>query len=196
MSTINAALLAPCDRGLLEPQEETSPPAPLERHGGPGSFGSSGKSAAARRAVGGVTLASGDPIGDPERRRGATKAWPQEAREHGWTPTVRGASEEGEAIYARHGLDASATGDEVIHRNPGNGLIGYTARQLTQPTGQLDGTGAVLRPTREPRHLPFRTTSAAPPTGIARHRAESLPTAPGLSAPPRRDHRTSTAGQR
>ncbi|MER7203615.1 hypothetical protein CG723_05785 [Streptomyces sp. CB01635] len=73
-----------------------------------------GKAAVAYRVVGGVSLASGDPIGDPEAWPGAIDPWLMEAREHGWIPAVMGASEEAGTIYARHGLDALELGDEAI----------------------------------------------------------------------------------
>jgi lysyl-tRNA synthetase class 2 len=73
-----------------------------------------GKAAVAYRVVGGVSLASGDPIGDPEAWPGAIAPWLMEAREHGWIPAVMGASEEAGTIYARHGLDALELGDEAI----------------------------------------------------------------------------------
>lgn len=73
-----------------------------------------GKAAIAYRVIGGVSLASGDPIGDPEAWPGAIEPWLAEAREHGWTPAVMGASEEAGTIYARHGLDALELGDEAI----------------------------------------------------------------------------------
>ncbi|THC53950.1 phosphatidylglycerol lysyltransferase domain-containing protein [Streptomyces sp. A1499] len=73
-----------------------------------------GKAAVAYRVVGGVSLASGDPIGDPEAWPGAIEPWLAEAREHGWLPAVMGASEEAGTVYARHGLDALELGDEAI----------------------------------------------------------------------------------
>ncbi|MGO4760196.1 phosphatidylglycerol lysyltransferase domain-containing protein, partial [Streptomyces sp. 2MCAF27] len=99
----------------------------LERHGDRDSLGyfalrhdksviwsPTGKSAVTYRVVSGVSLASGDPIGDPEAWPGAIDRWLTEAREHGWTPAVIGASEEGGTVYARHGLDALELGDEAI----------------------------------------------------------------------------------
>ncbi|MFE3602729.1 phosphatidylglycerol lysyltransferase domain-containing protein [Streptomyces sp. NPDC059096] len=73
-----------------------------------------GKAAVAYRVVGGVSLASGDPIGDPEAWPGAITPWLAQAREHGWIPAVMGASEEAGTIYARHGLDALELGDEAL----------------------------------------------------------------------------------
>ena len=51
-----------------------------------------GKAAVTYRVVGGVSLASGDPIGDPEAWPGAIEPWLAEAREHGWIPAVMGAA--------------------------------------------------------------------------------------------------------
>jgi lysyl-tRNA synthetase class 2 len=73
-----------------------------------------GKAAVAYRVVGGVSLASGDPIGDPEAWPGAIEPWLAEARVHGWIPAVMGASEEAGTVYARHGLDALELGDEAL----------------------------------------------------------------------------------
>ncbi len=73
-----------------------------------------GKAAVAYRVVGGVSLASGDPLGDPEAWPGAIEPWLAEARAHGWMPAVMGASEEAGTVYTRHGLDALELGDEAV----------------------------------------------------------------------------------
>ncbi|MEV4329021.1 phosphatidylglycerol lysyltransferase domain-containing protein [Streptomyces sp. NPDC049597] len=99
----------------------------LERHGERDSLGyfalrrdksvvwsPTGKAAVAYRVVGGVSLASGDPIGDPEAWPGAIGPWLAEAREHGWIPAVIEAGEEAGTVYARHGMDALELGDEAI----------------------------------------------------------------------------------
>ncbi|MEU1629106.1 phosphatidylglycerol lysyltransferase domain-containing protein [Streptomyces sp. NPDC020096] len=190
-----AASRAPRGRGLLGPRDETSLRELLEQHGGRDSFGCSRMSAATHRAAGGVALASGDPIGDPEAWPGATEPWPEEAREHGWTPAVLGASEEGEAIYARHGLDALETGDKAIHRHSDNGLTEHTVMQFAQRAHQLDRADAKYRPVWKPRHPPSPTTGEPPRTSSANTRAEGFLTARGLTSLLRRRHRTSTAGQ-
>ncbi len=56
-------------------------------------FSPSGKAAVSYRMVGGVSLAAGDPLGDPEAWPGAIAAWLWEASTHGWLPAVLGASE-------------------------------------------------------------------------------------------------------
>ncbi len=77
-------------------------------------FSPSRKAAVSYRIVGGVSLAAGDPLGDPEAWTGAISAWLEEAAAHGWIVGVLGASEQGAEAYHRAGLDALELGDEAI----------------------------------------------------------------------------------
>ncbi|MDH2416486.1 phosphatidylglycerol lysyltransferase domain-containing protein [Nocardioides sp. CER19] len=77
-------------------------------------FSPSRKAAVSYRIVGGVSLAAGDPLGDPEAWPGAIAAWLQEADSYGWRPAVLGASEQGAEAYYRAGLDALELGDEAV----------------------------------------------------------------------------------
>ncbi|MEV6740586.1 phosphatidylglycerol lysyltransferase domain-containing protein [Streptomyces sp. NPDC051104] len=101
----------------------------------------SGKAAIAYRVVGGVTLASGDPIGDPEAWPGAIEVWLEEARRHAWTPAVMGASEEAGTIYARHGLDALELGDEAIVEVADFSLEGRAMRVVRQAHNRVRRAG-------------------------------------------------------
>jgi lysyl-tRNA synthetase class 2 len=101
----------------------------------------SGKAAIAYRVVGGVTLASGDPIGDPEAWPGAIEAWLHEARRHAWTPAVTGAGEEAGTIYARHGLDALELGDEAIVDLADFTLEGRAMRGVRQAHNRIRRAG-------------------------------------------------------
>ncbi|MFA3840587.1 phosphatidylglycerol lysyltransferase domain-containing protein [Streptomyces aureus] len=104
-----------------------------------------GKAAVAYRVVGGVSLASGDPIGDPEAWPGAIAPWLMEAREHGWIPAVMGASEEAGTIYARHGLDALELGDEAIVEIPEFTLEGRAMRTVRQAYNRVKRAGHEVR---------------------------------------------------
>lgn len=112
-----------------------------------------GKAAVAYRVVGGVSLASGDPIGDPEAWPGAIEPWLAEAREHGWIPAVMGASEEAGTIYARHGLDALELGDEAIVETDARGgaskehftLDGRAMRTVRQAYNRVKRAGYTVR---------------------------------------------------
>ncbi|KJK57889.1 membrane protein [Saccharothrix sp. ST-888] len=108
-------------------------------------FSPSGKAAVAYRVVGGVSLASGDPIGDPEAWPGAIDAWLAEAREHAWAPAVMGASEEAGVIYARHGLDALELGDEAIVELDEFSLDGRAMRVVRQAYNRVKRAGYTVR---------------------------------------------------
>jgi lysyl-tRNA synthetase class 2 len=108
-------------------------------------FSPSGKSAVAYRVLGGVSLASGDPIGDPEAWPGAIEVWLQEAREHAWVPAVMGASEEAGVIYARHGLDALELGDEAIVEIDEFSLDGRAMRVVRQAYNRVKRAGYTVR---------------------------------------------------
>ncbi|MFJ5722519.1 phosphatidylglycerol lysyltransferase domain-containing protein [Streptomyces sp. NPDC093149] len=100
-----------------------------------------GKAAVVYRVVGGVSLASGDPIGDPEAWPGAIEPWLAEAREHGWIPAAMGVSEEGGTIYARHGLDALELGDEAIVETAEFTLEGRAMRTVRQAYNRVRRAG-------------------------------------------------------
>ncbi|WP_406403093.1 phosphatidylglycerol lysyltransferase domain-containing protein [Streptomyces sp. NBC_00879] len=130
----------------------------LQRHGDRDSLGyfslrreksvvwsPTGKAAVVYRVVGGVSLASGDPIGDPEAWPGAIGPWLAEAREHGWIPAVMGASEEAGTIYARHGLDALELGDEAIVETDDFTLDGRAMRTVRQACNRVKRAGYEVR---------------------------------------------------
>ncbi|MFF3321942.1 phosphatidylglycerol lysyltransferase domain-containing protein [Streptomyces sp. NPDC002889] len=130
----------------------------LERHGERDSLGyfalrreksvvwsPTGKAAVAYRVVGGVSLASGDPIGDPEAWPGAIDPWLAQAREHGWIPAVMGAGEEAGTIYARHGLDALELGDEAIVETEEFTLEGRAMRTVRQAYNRVGRAGYQVR---------------------------------------------------
>ncbi|MEU6815240.1 phosphatidylglycerol lysyltransferase domain-containing protein [Streptomyces sp. NPDC046860] len=130
----------------------------LERHGERDSLGyfalrreksvlwsPTGKAAVAYRVVGGVSLASGDPLGDPEAWPGAITPWLAQARAHGWIPAVMGASEEAGTIYARHGLDALELGDEALVEVAEFTLEGRAMRTVRQAYNRVLRAGYRVR---------------------------------------------------
>ncbi|MEU0372349.1 phosphatidylglycerol lysyltransferase domain-containing protein [Streptomyces sp. NPDC006283] len=104
-----------------------------------------GKAAVAYRVVGGVSLASGDPIGDPEAWPGAIEPWLAQAREHGWIPAVMGAGEEAGTVYARHGMDALELGDEAIVETAEFTLEGRAMRTVRQAYNRVKRAGYQVR---------------------------------------------------
>ncbi|MEV8586372.1 phosphatidylglycerol lysyltransferase domain-containing protein [Streptomyces sp. NPDC051180] len=103
------------------------------------------KAAVTYRVVGGVSLASGDPIGDPEAWPGAIEPWLAEARAHGWIPAVMGASEEAGTVYARHGMDALELGDEAIVETDEFTLDGRAMRTVRQAYNRVKRAGYEVR---------------------------------------------------
>ncbi|WP_424937045.1 MULTISPECIES: bifunctional lysylphosphatidylglycerol synthetase/lysine--tRNA ligase LysX [Bacteria] len=77
-------------------------------------FSPDGHAAVSYRVVGGVALASGDPIGPEGAWGGATRAWFELVRTHGWRPAVLAATEQGAEHYVRHGMRGMQLGDEAI----------------------------------------------------------------------------------
>jgi len=104
-----------------------------------------GKAAVTYRVVGGVSLASGDPIGDPEAWPGAIEPWLAEARAHGWLPAVMGAGEDAGTVYARHGLDALELGDEAIVEVAEFTLEGRAMRTVRQAYNRVKRAGYTVR---------------------------------------------------
>ncbi|MEU6592930.1 phosphatidylglycerol lysyltransferase domain-containing protein [Streptomyces sp. NPDC046881] len=130
----------------------------LERHGDRDSLGyfalrreksvvwsPTRKAGVAYRVVGGVSLASGDPIGDPEAWPGAIAPWLAQARAHGWIPAVMGAGEEAGTVYSRHGLDALELGDEAIVEVAEFTLEGRAMRTVRQAYNRVKRAGYRVR---------------------------------------------------
>ena len=149
-----ALFRAPKGKEYLAPADETRLRELLARHGERDSLGyfalrrdksvvfsPSGKAAVTYRVLGGVSLASGDPIGDVEAWPGAIDVWLQQARENAWVPAVTGASEEGGIVYARHGLDALELGDEAIVEVAEFSLEGRAMRTVRQAHNKIKRAG-------------------------------------------------------
>jgi lysyl-tRNA synthetase class 2 len=108
-------------------------------------FSPSGKAAVSYRVVGGVSLAGGDPVGNPEAWRGAIRVWLDEARRFGWVPAVLGAGERAAAAYAREGLDALELGDEAIVEVAEFTLDGRAMRGVRQAVARTQRAGYRVR---------------------------------------------------
>jgi lysyl-tRNA synthetase class 2 len=104
-------------------------------------FSQSGKSAITYRVVGTVSLAAGDPIGDPEAWPGAITAWLNEARSFGWVPAVLAASERGAEAFHRFGMDALELGDEAILHVADFSLEGRSMRGVRQAVARCKRAG-------------------------------------------------------
>ncbi|MDT7789740.1 MAG: lysyl-tRNA synthetase, class [Pseudonocardiales bacterium] len=108
-------------------------------------FAASGRAALTYRVIGGVTLASADPIGDEEAWPEAVLAWLSEARTYGWMPGVLGASERGAQVYTDAGLKALEIGDEAILDVREFVLAGPERRGLRQAVSRVERAGYTAR---------------------------------------------------
>jgi len=112
-----------------------------------------GKAGIAYRVIWGVSLASGDPIGDPEAWPGAVEAWLADCRHHGWTPAVLGCGERAGLAYTRHGLSAIELGDEALVDVATFALDGRPMRAVRQAVGRVERAGYTCVVARQ-RDLP------------------------------------------
>ena len=107
-------------------------------------FSPSAKAAVSYRVIGAVSLAAGDPVGDPEAWPGAIKAWLDETRAYGQVPAVLAAGEAGAEAYARAGLDALEIGDEAVIDVGAFTLAGRSMRAVRQAVARCDRAGLVV----------------------------------------------------
>ncbi len=104
-----------------------------------------GRAGIAYRVEGSVSLASGDPLGDPESWDAAINSWLAECRAHAWIPGVLGASERAAAAFGRCGLDALELGDEAIIDLREFNLDGRDMRQVRQAVRRIERAGYTVR---------------------------------------------------
>lgn len=107
-------------------------------------YSETGKSAITYRVVGTVSLAAGDPVGDPEAWPGAIAAWLGEAKQFGWVPAVLAASERGAQAYHRSGMDALEFGDEAVLDVSAFSTAGRAMRGVRQAVARCDRAGLTV----------------------------------------------------
>lgn len=93
------------------------------------------------RTVGSVSLASGNPVGDPERWPQAIEAWRAHARDQGLSLAVMGAGEAGGRAYAEAGLVVYDIGDEAVLDLRDFSLSGPAMRGVRQAVHRLRERG-------------------------------------------------------
>lgn len=108
-------------------------------------FSPTGKAAVAYRVISGVSLASGDPLGDNEAWPAAIDAWLSQARTYAWIPGVLGTSLRGAEAYRRAGLDAFELGDEAVVEVETFTLEGRKMRGVRQAVFRLQRKGYTVR---------------------------------------------------
>jgi lysyl-tRNA synthetase class 2 len=108
-------------------------------------FASNGRAAVTYRVLGGTSIASADPIGDPEAWPQAVESWLAEAHTYGWAAGVLGASERGAKAYTHAGLKALELGDEAILDVRDFSLSGPERRSVRQAVSRIERAGYTAR---------------------------------------------------
>jgi lysyl-tRNA synthetase, class II len=93
------------------------------------------------RAVGSISLASGNPVGDPLYWGEAIEKWRAHARENGWSLAVMGAGEAGAEAYGAAGLTSFDIGDEAIVDMRSFSLSGPGMKAVRQSVARLQRRG-------------------------------------------------------
>ena len=130
-------------------------------------FSPTGKAAITYRVVGTVSLAAGDPLGDPEAWPGAIAAWLDEARSFGWVPAVLGrqrARRRGVPPGRAWTPSSSATRRSCTSRE--FSLEGRSMRGVRQAVSRCERAGLTrdLPPGRRPRRRDAGDCSGPAPT--------------------------------
>lgn len=97
--------------------------------------------AVAYRVRFGTAIASGDPIGDAERRGDAVAAFLDLADEHGWRTAVLGAGDRMIEVWRSHGLRAVPIGRDVVVDVANFSLEGRAFRNLRQAVQRTHNSG-------------------------------------------------------
>ncbi|WP_344806424.1 bifunctional lysylphosphatidylglycerol synthetase/lysine--tRNA ligase LysX [Microlunatus ginsengisoli] len=117
------------------------------------------------RVVGSVSLASGNPVGDPLHWPTAIERWRAQARANGWSLAVMGAGENGAAAYTAAGLEAYEIGDEAILDLRTFSLNGPGMKAVRQSVSRLQRRGYTTHVNRhstiDPIHFRLLTDAAA-----------------------------------
>jgi len=155
----------PRDTRTLDVADEAAVRGLLRDHGDSDSLGyfatrrdksviwENGDSATARagvsyRAIGSVSLASGNPVGDPEYWPDAIARWREDARARGLSVAVMGAGHEGALQYAEAGLTMLDIGDEAIIDMARFSLNGPAMKSVRQSVSRLERRGYTTRVVR------------------------------------------------
>ena len=104
-------------------------------------FAPNGRAAVTYRVLSGTSIASADPIGDPDAWPQAVEEWLAEAHTYGWAPGVLGASERGAKVYTRAGLKALELGDEAVLDVREFSLSGPERRSVRQAVSRIERAG-------------------------------------------------------
>jgi lysyl-tRNA synthetase, class II len=102
----------------------------------------------AYRAVNGVALVSGDPVGDPGRIPGLLEDFSRFCRLQAWRVAAIGVGEKTRPLWDEAGLKTFYVGDEAVVRPETFTLEGRAVRKLRQSVNRLDRLGFTVEMVR------------------------------------------------
>lgn len=151
---LGVLLVRAADAEVRGPAEEQALRHLLDKHGGQDSLAwfagrddrqlvvtPSGKAAVSYRVVGGVALAAGDPLGEPDAWPAAIEAFLARAAEAAWIPAVMGCGAKAAQTWARAGLDVLELGEEAVGEVAQFSLEGRAIRHVRQAVGRVERAG-------------------------------------------------------
>jgi lysylphosphatidylglycerol synthetase-like protein (DUF2156 family) len=97
--------------------------------------------AVAYRVRFGTAIASGDPVGDPDRREEAVEAFLALAETNGWRTAVLGSGDRMVEVWRGHGMRALSIGRDVVVDVAGFNLEGRSFRNLRQAVQRTRNSG-------------------------------------------------------
>jgi lysylphosphatidylglycerol synthetase-like protein (DUF2156 family) len=89
----------------------------------------------------GTAIASGDPVGDPDRRDDAVEAFLSLADRQGWRAAVLGTGDRMVDVWRAHGMRALPIGRDVVVDVAGFNLAGRAFRNLRQAVQRTHNSG-------------------------------------------------------
>ena len=117
-------------------------------------WSNSGRACIAYGVVGGVMLASGDPLGEPGEWPDVMRDFMALAHLHAWLPAVAACSEDGARLWARSvDLEALEIGDEAVVHTEEFTLEGRDKRNLRHAVRRLERSGFTTQ-VRRSRDIP------------------------------------------
>ncbi|MFC4553629.1 bifunctional lysylphosphatidylglycerol synthetase/lysine--tRNA ligase LysX [Georgenia faecalis] len=112
-------------------------------------FASNERAAVSYRVVSGVSLAAGDPVGDPDAWPDAIGRWLDHAHTHGLIPAVTSTSEAGASAYRDAGLHPLLMGDEAVIDTRRFDLTNPAMRPVRRSVERVRAAGYEVRVRRQ-----------------------------------------------
>ena len=132
-------------------------------------FSGDGVAAVSYRVVSGVSLAAGDPVGNPSAWPDAVERWLEHSRAHGWIPAVTSATPAGARTYRDAGLHPLPMGDEAVVETRHFDLANPAMRAVRRSVERGRSAGYTVRVRRQSTISPSKLADLVELAGTWRH---------------------------